>query len=124
MAVLARIRPIAENERSHKVAVAVGNETTVKLQYGQRPETNHVFDRVLGPDSTQADVFSSVEPFLDEAFDGVNVSVFMYGQTGTGKTHTMLGHDLWALAASDKTNSECGQAFPSAFEPKRWNWLQ
>ena len=106
MSVLARIRPVAESERTHKIAVTAASATTVTLNYGHRPETSHVFDRVLGPGSTQDEVFSSVEPFLDAAFDGLNLSVFMYGQTGTGKTHTMLGHDLWALAANHESDND------------------
>ncbi|KAI0237575.1 Kinesin-like protein KIF16B [Lamellibrachia satsuma] len=29
---------------------------------------------------------------LQAAFDGYNACIFAYGQTGTGKTHTMMGH--------------------------------
>lgn len=33
----------------------------------------------------------SVKPIVDSALEGVNGTVFMYGQTGAGKTYTMLG---------------------------------
>ncbi len=33
-----------------------------------------------------------VEPILDEVLMGYNCTVFAYGQTGTGKTHTMEGY--------------------------------
>lgn len=35
-------------------------------------------------------VFVEVEPILRSAMDGHNVCVFAYGQTGTGKTFTMV----------------------------------
>jgi kinesin family protein C2/C3 len=37
------------------------------------------------------DVFSHVQPFVDSALDGLNVTVFAFGQTGAGKTFTMSG---------------------------------
>lgn len=33
----------------------------------------------------------SVQPFLDSLFQGINTTVFAYGMTGSGKTHTMQG---------------------------------
>lgn len=38
----------------------------------------------------QDEIFAEcVEPLLDSCFDGYNVSVLAYGQTGAGKTFTM-----------------------------------
>ena len=54
----------------------------------------YVFDGVFGPDATQADVYdSAIEPIVAETLEGFNCTVFAYGQTGTGKTHTMQGAD-------------------------------
>lgn len=36
------------------------------------------------------DVFVEVEPILRSALDGHNASVLAFGQTGTGKTFTMV----------------------------------
>lgn len=33
-----------------------------------------------------------VHPMIKEVLQGYNCTVFAYGQTGTGKTHTMTGH--------------------------------
>ena len=42
--------------------------------------------------STQATVFTTVaQPTIDSAMSGYNGTIFAYGQTGTGKTHTMEG---------------------------------
>ncbi len=43
-------------------------------------------------------MFEEVIPSLDCALEGYNATIFTYGQTGTGKTHTILGHDLWEMA--------------------------
>ena len=45
-------------------------------------------------------------PVVEGLLRGYNASVFTYGQTGTGKTHTMLGHDLWARVLASLTPRE------------------
>ncbi|CAF95685.1 unnamed protein product, partial [Tetraodon nigroviridis] len=50
------------------------------------------FDAFYGEKTTQQEVFlSSVKPILPHVLNGQNASVFAYGPTGAGKTHTMLG---------------------------------
>lgn len=52
----------------------------------------YTYDHVFGQDATQADVYEGiVKPIVDEVLQGYNCTVFAYGQTGTGKTHTMEG---------------------------------
>ncbi|XP_061886760.1 kinesin-like protein KIF18A isoform X1 [Entelurus aequoreus] len=51
-----------------------------------------VFDRVFGETSTQDDIFeNTTKGVLDGVMNGFNCTVFAYGATGSGKTHTMLG---------------------------------
>ncbi|XP_004374503.2 kinesin-like protein KIF18B [Trichechus manatus latirostris] len=53
-----------------------------------------VFDRVFGEAATQQDVFQyTTHSILDGFLQGYNCSVFAYGATGAGKTHTMLGRE-------------------------------
>jgi len=52
-----------------------------------------VVAQAFGQYATQKEVFSSVvQPIIDEVLEGFNCTVFAYGQTGTGKTHTMEGN--------------------------------
>ena len=52
------------------------------------------YDRVYGPHARQEDVFAgSVEHLVDSVVAGYNATVFAYGATGSGKTHTMMGTD-------------------------------
>ena len=51
------------------------------------------FDRVFEPLATQADVYQEVAPLVQSAVDGHRVCVFAFGQTGAGKTFTMLGEE-------------------------------
>jgi hypothetical protein len=42
-----------------------------------------------------AELFTDVQPFVQSALDGYNVSMFAYGQTHSGKTHTMVSLSLY-----------------------------
>ncbi|XP_056672957.1 kinesin-like protein KIF18B isoform X1 [Monodelphis domestica] len=51
-----------------------------------------VFDHVFAETATQQEVFRhTTHSILDGVLQGYNCSVFAYGATGAGKTHTMLG---------------------------------
>lgn len=51
-----------------------------------------VFDHVFGENSTQVDIFeNTTKGVIDGVMNGFNCTVFAYGATGAGKTHTMLG---------------------------------
>ncbi|XP_032194364.1 kinesin-like protein KIF25 isoform X2 [Mustela erminea] len=49
------------------------------------------FERVYGPAESQQVVFADVCPLLTSLLDGYNVCILAYGQTGCGKSYTMLG---------------------------------
>ena len=50
------------------------------------------FDYVYGPDATQAFVYeNTAKPAILSSLEGYNTTLLAYGQTGTGKTHTMEG---------------------------------
>lgn len=50
------------------------------------------FDRVFDENTTQAEVYeSTTRGLLDSVLDGYNATVFAYGATGCGKTHTITG---------------------------------
>ena len=95
--VVCRCRPLNDIERSR------GGEGLAVKMFENLPEmvevdmedsqTKHNFDRCYGMDSTQQQVYvDSVFPLIDDVLNGYNATVFAYGQTGTGKTHTMEGN--------------------------------
>ncbi|XP_011860313.1 PREDICTED: kinesin-like protein KIF18A isoform X2 [Vollenhovia emeryi] len=58
----------------------------------QNKQLQFIFDRVFDLASSNADVFEgSTKSLISSLLDGYNCSVFAYGATGAGKTHTMLG---------------------------------
>src|ERR1700712_4237588 len=49
-----------------------------------------MFDRVFDENTTQSDVYeSTTKGLLDSVINGYNATVFAYGATGCGKTHTI-----------------------------------
>ncbi|CAL5323750.1 unnamed protein product [Camellia sinensis] len=113
--VFCRTRPIFEDEGPS--VVEFPDDCTIRIPTGvddvANPKKDFEFDRVYGPHVGQAELFSDVQPFVQSALDGYNVSVFAYGQTKSGKTHTMVGssHDRGLYARSfeelfDLSNSD------------------
>ena len=50
------------------------------------------FDKIFDENASQADVYESTsKPLIDNVLDGYNATVFAYGATGCGKTHTITG---------------------------------
>ena len=50
------------------------------------------FDRVFDENTTQGDVYeATTRNLLDSVLEGYNATVFAYGATGCGKTHTITG---------------------------------
>jgi hypothetical protein len=49
------------------------------------------FDRVFSPEARQHDVYSEIEEVCLGVLEGFNICVLAFGQTATGKTHTILG---------------------------------
>ena len=116
--VYTRLRPISSGEvDGHGVGEAVdkqlaGFEEGAMLIKTTRTGAVERFEfpkEVIGPDSTQEQVFDTVAPELLEGYltGDNNALLFAYGQTGTGKTHTMFGpsaslasptpHEDWGL---------------------------
>ncbi|KAL3524915.1 hypothetical protein ACH5RR_013287, partial [Cinchona calisaya] len=128
--VFCRARPLFEDEGPS--VVEFPDDCTVRVNTGDdnisNPKKDFEFDRVYGPHVAQAELFADVQPFVQSAFDGYNVSIFAYGQTHSGKTHTMEGssHDrglyarcfeeLFDLSNSDTTSTSKFNFSATAFE--------
>lgn len=94
--VLVRVRPLFDNFNS----LDLGAETVVDIQSPQslsvatsdgKRTFQCSFDSVLGPFSTQSDLYNTVQSCTQSVLEGFNATIFAYGQTGSGKTHSMYG---------------------------------
>lgn len=69
------------------------------------------FDRVFDDNTTQGDVYeSTTRNLLDSVLDGYNATVFAYGATGCGKTHTITYVDLLVLRLGGTNNNQWNSA--------------
>ncbi|KAJ6264604.1 Kinesin-4 [Drechslerella dactyloides] len=58
----------------------------------QQKDMRFGFDRVFDENATQGEVYEqTTKGLLDSVLDGFNATVFAYGATGCGKTHTISG---------------------------------
>src|SRR6195952_4228270 len=72
----------------------VGDEGADGVQ-SREATGSFTFDRVFDMNSRQSDVFDfSIRSTVDDILDGYNGTVFAYGQTGAGKSYTMMGADI------------------------------
>eukprot|EP00924_Labyrinthula_sp_SR-Ha-C_P006682 maker-scaffold_29-snap-gene-1.5-mRNA-1 protein AED:0.35 eAED:0.35 QI:0/0/0/1/1/1/2/0/1215 len=99
--VIARPRPLNEKEKKQNTTPCLTTDSSasqVTLFKGVgKKSSKHVFqlNKVLNTFTTQQDVFKEVIiPVLDDVSNGLEATVFAYGQTGTGKTYTMEGNFL------------------------------
>ncbi|KPI44487.1 Kinesin-like protein KIF22 [Cyphellophora attinorum] len=97
--VVARIRPLLKTERDvdqilTEHAGADEKTSIVKIPNPKNlsEEYSFQFSSVYGQESTQQQIFDAeVSPTIKQLFQGIDVTIFAYGSTGTGKTHTMRG---------------------------------
>ncbi|KAK8936898.1 125 kDa kinesin-related protein [Platanthera zijinensis] len=96
--VLLRCRPFSEDElRSNAPQVVTCNDFQKEVAVsqtiaGKQIDRVFTFDKVFGPCAKQKDLYEqAIVPIVNEVLEGFNCTIFAYGQTGTGKTHTMEG---------------------------------
>ncbi|OVA20397.1 Kinesin [Macleaya cordata] len=92
ISVTIRFRPLSEREfqRGDEIAWYADGDKIVRCEFN--PATAYAFDRVFGPATNSKTVYDvAAGPVVKAAMDGVNGTVFAYGVTSSGKTHTMHG---------------------------------
>lgn len=106
--VFCRIRPENEKEKlsGMKTCIIPASENSVKIftesigiDTGKDSSKNKsdntqtfTFDGVFAPEEEQENIFNVVaKPLINGALEGINGTLFCYGQTSSGKTYTMEG---------------------------------
>ncbi|KAG3176204.1 hypothetical protein C6341_g9108 [Phytophthora cactorum] len=120
--VVVRVRPpndheLQQNSCHHTLTVDdEGGQVFVckkKSESEVERELRYSYDRVFNEKANQSDVFNYLRDGVQQVAQGFNCTVFAYGQTGTGKTHTMLGQDLEHHLATTSLSPEAPESFPS-----------
>jgi len=109
--VFTRARPLSESEEkdSKELISGLTTKTSLPEKEGDRVSTREGisgFHGVFGIESKNKDVYeNTLKLALPVTLEGGATSVFCYGHTGTGKTHTTLGYatepGLFRLACED-----------------------
>jgi len=87
-----------EEEKKHSTLPVIKGSTqektvtVIKGQGSRQARSTFTFDNVFTAFSTQEEVFNAtLQPMIRDVMKGYESTIFAYGQTGTGKTHTMEG---------------------------------
>ncbi|KAF4126717.1 kinesin family member 5 [Geosmithia morbida] len=94
--VVARFRPQnrVELESGGKPIVTFNSQESCTVD-SKEAQGSFTFDRVFDMSCKQQDIFDfSIRPTVDDILNGYNGTVFAYGQTGAGKSYTMMGTNI------------------------------
>lgn len=94
--VYCRVRPFLPGQDKKSTTVdyiGENGELLISNPFKQGKDGHRMFkfNKVFSPSTSQAEVFSDIQPLIRSVLDGFNVCIFAYGQTGSGKTYTMSG---------------------------------
>ena len=93
---IVRCRPLNEKEiglGSKCITISSDSKVVfVENKNDKMANGKYAMDHVFNENVTQEEVFQEIgEPILKSFIGGYNCTIFCYGQTGAGKTHTMMG---------------------------------
>ncbi|XP_022132776.1 kinesin-like protein KIN-8B isoform X2 [Momordica charantia] len=103
LTVAVKCRPLRERERGRDIVRVIENKEVLILDpdlskdyldriQNRTKEKIYRFDHAFGPDGTNLEVYTkSISSIIPGVVQGLNVTVFAYGSTGSGKTYTMVG---------------------------------
>lgn len=90
--VTVRFRPLSQREirQGEEIAWYADGETIVRNEHN--PSIAYAYDRVFGPTTTTRHVYDvAAQHIVSGSMEGINGTIFAYGVTSSGKTHTMHG---------------------------------
>ncbi|KAG9134951.1 hypothetical protein Leryth_001248 [Lithospermum erythrorhizon] len=90
--VTVRFRPLSQREirQGEEIAWYADGDTIVRNE--NTPSIAYAYDRVFGPTTTTRHVYDvAAQHAISGAMEGINGTIFAYGVTSSGKTHTMHG---------------------------------
>ncbi|CAI9271665.1 unnamed protein product [Lactuca saligna] len=91
--VTVRFRPLSPREirQGEEIAWYADGETIVRNEYTS--SIAYAYDQVFGPTTTTRHLYDvAAQHVVSGAMEGINGTIFAYGVTSSGKTHTMHGN--------------------------------
>jgi kinesin family protein 5 len=100
--VFVRVRPLSELEsqvEGNSRCIEQLDDRSLRVTNfegtASSPYLSFAFDRVFAEQTEQETVYSTVaEDIVKASFEGINGTIFCYGQTASGKTYTCVGPEL------------------------------
>lgn len=93
--VAVRVRPMNSREKDENSTICVEVDPStnqISVSNPKQETKTFQFDYVYPLTSSQREVYDEVAfPIVESIFQGYNGTIFAYGQTGCGKTYTMMG---------------------------------
>lgn len=86
-----RIKPLdLSSNEDINTNFEINNNSLINIKTSEKL----VFDNIITEETTNKQIFDEiVQPnILELVTKGINATIFSYGQTSTGKTHTMIGY--------------------------------
>jgi len=105
LGVVLRFRPLNSEEKAYKAKHEAGDQfcdapylhidsQAKSIRDERRNRTYSRFDEVLDMDTNQATAFdSSSKSLVQDVCNGFNAGLFAYGQSGSGKSYTLIGKE-------------------------------
>lgn len=89
-----RFRPMnSKQEKNEKPAWKPSSNSVTELRHDKETR-NYTYDHIFGPTACTQDVYNDVgEDLVNNVLQGINGTLFAYGQTSCGKTFTMHGNE-------------------------------
>ncbi|KAL6522372.1 Kinesin-like protein KIN-7D, chloroplastic [Orobanche minor] len=90
--VTVRFRPLSPREILQGEEIAWYADGDIIVRNEHNPSIAYAYDRVFGPTTTTRHVYDvAAQHTVNGAMEGINGTIFAYGVTSSGKTHTMHG---------------------------------
>ncbi|KAL6606837.1 hypothetical protein ACP70R_042490 [Stipagrostis hirtigluma subsp. patula] len=90
--VTVRFRPLSPREIRQREEIAWHANGDTMVRSKQNPNIAYAYDRVFGQTTTTRHVYdAAAQHVVSGAMEGINGTIFAYGVTSSGKTHTIHG---------------------------------
>jgi hypothetical protein len=126
--VVVRCRPMNKQEKIDtrtKVVKVTPKKGTIEItdpaNDGEDPK-GYTFDAVYDWDCRQRDVYDeTAHPLIEQVLEGYNGTIFAYGQTGCGKSFTMMGlHDPPEMRGACLLSPSCLSPLSTDVQSRRY----
>ncbi|XP_077293950.1 CENP-meta [Arctopsyche grandis] len=91
--VVVKVRPLIRREVDDRLPKLWGSDEHHLWPADSQRRDTYTFDNVFDENSTTLNLYDKVaRPIVEATLDGINGTIFAYGQTSSGKTYTMMGN--------------------------------